>query len=149
MDRLAKLGYVLFAIAMIALGVETLALAFVHGTDKLGHGYDAIPVLPFLPPMPWLAYIVSAIWIVCGIGLLRAESARNCATILGSMLLVFALFLDAPRAAAHFASISLRTVVFEVIALASLAWMVTGRSSRRSFLPQGVISSHSVLSSLA
>ncbi len=45
------------------------------------------------------------------------------------MLLVFALFLDAPRAAAHFASISLRTVVFEVIALASLAWMVTGRSS--------------------
>jgi uncharacterized membrane protein YphA (DoxX/SURF4 family) len=136
-DRLAKLGYVLFAIAMIALGVETLALAFVHGTDKLGHGYDAIPVLPFLPPMPWLAYLVSAIWIVCGIGLLRAESARNCATILGSMLLVFALFLDAPRAAAHFASISLRTVVFEVIALASLAWMVTGRSSAPALFTAG------------
>ena len=114
---------------MIALGVETLALAFVHGTDKLGHGYAAIPVLPFLPPMPWLAYIVSAIWIVCGVGLLRAESATNCATILGAMLLVFALFLDAPRAVAHFANISLRTVVFEVVALASLAWMLTASSS--------------------
>jgi hypothetical protein len=50
------------------------------------------------------------------------------------MLFVCALVLDVPKNAASIGSISLRTAVFEPLALASLAWLFPGRVPTPDFL---------------
>ncbi len=54
MDAALRLGLPVFAIANIALGVETLVGA--HFSTGSGP-HAVIPILPFLPPIPWLAYV--------------------------------------------------------------------------------------------
>jgi len=127
-DALLIVGRPLFALAIIALGVETLVYAQVVG-HPLGPQYDVIPALPWLPAIPWLAFGFGVIWIVCGLGLLAARARRRSSMVLGSLLFLCALVLDAPKNAANLGSISLRTTVFEPLALASLAWLLPGRAT--------------------
>jgi hypothetical protein len=59
---------------------------------------------------------------------IAAHSASGCAHS------VCALVLDVPKNAANIGSISLRTAVFEPLALAGLAWLFPGRVSTPDFL---------------
>jgi hypothetical protein len=50
----------MFSFAIIALGIETLVCAR-YESNALGPRYKIIPVLPFLPAIPWLAYVFGTI----------------------------------------------------------------------------------------
>jgi hypothetical protein len=56
---------------------------------------------------------------------------------LGGLLFLCALVLDVPKNAARIGSISLRTIVFETLVLASLAWLLPGRGATPSLLARG------------
>ena len=132
-EALRRIGVGVFAFAMVALGVETLISAR-DAAQVLGPQYNVIPVIPWLPAISWLAYLFGAVWVACGVGLLSRRTVRAAALTLGCMLLVCALVLDVPKNAANIGSISLRTAVFEPLALAGLAWLFPGRVSTPDFL---------------
>lgn len=135
-DALLSPGRALFSLAIIALGIETWVVARVAG-HSLGPRYEVLPVLPWLPAIPWLAYLFGAIWVACGVGLLSKRAVRTAAMALGTPLFLCAMVLDVPKNAANISSISLRTVVFEPLALASLAWLLPGRGVTPSLLVRG------------
>lgn len=129
LDRLLDLGVPIFAFALTGFGVETLVCA--HRTVFLyplpSHPrFKAIPVLPFLPPIPWLAYLFGAILVICGAGLLFELTRRASTLVSGSLLFFCTLILAVPRSAAIPGSMGLRTVVFEPLAIACLAWLLPG-----------------------
>jgi uncharacterized membrane protein len=130
---LSSLGRALFSLAITALGIETLVCAR-YADHSLGPRYEVIPVLPWLPAIPWLAYVFGTIWVACGVGLLFKRTERTAAMALGGLLFLCALVLDVPKNAARIGSISLRTIVFETLALASLAWLLPGRGAIPSYL---------------
>ena len=130
---LLHVGCVVFSLAIVALGVETLVCAR-YVSDGLGPQYKVIPVLPWLPAIPWLAYLFGAILVACGAGLLSQRTVRMAATTLGGLLLLCTIVLEVPKNAANIGSISLRTVVFEPLTLASLAWLFPGRVSTPDLL---------------
>jgi hypothetical protein len=135
-NALRRLGQSLFSLAFIALGIETWVCAR-YVTHGLGPRYDVIPALPWLPAVPWLAYLFGAIWASCGAGLLFAGTRRTAALALGSLLFLCTLVLEVPKNAANIGSISLRTIVFEPLALASLAWLLPGPGATPGWLARG------------
>jgi uncharacterized membrane protein len=126
----------LFSLAITALGIETLECAR-YADHSFGPRYEVIPVLPWLPAIPWLAYVFGTIWVACGVGLLFKRTERTAAMALGGLLFLCALVLDVPKNAARIGSISLRTIVFETLVLASLAWLLPGRGATPSLLARG------------
>jgi hypothetical protein len=120
-------GRAVFALAMMALGGETMVCArYVFDSPPFGSQHRVIPVIPWLPAIPWLAYVFGAVWLVCGAGLLSQRTVRTAAMVLGSLLFVCAIILEVPKNLANIGSMSLRTGVFEPIALAALAWLLPG-----------------------
>lgn len=118
-----KYGRVIFSLANIAMGVETIACA---QSSLSVNGYIVIPILPFMPPIAGLAYLMGAIWAALGIGLLWNRSMRPSALGLGGMLFTCALLFDLSNYCAHLGNMSLRTQLFETLALAALAWLLPG-----------------------
>jgi len=135
-EALLSPGRALFSLSIIALGIETLMCARYVG-QSLGPRNQVIPVLPWLPAIPWLANLFGAIWVVCGVGLLPRRTQRTAAMPLGLLLFLCAMVLDVPKNAANLGSISLRTAVFEPLALASLAWLLPGWGVTPSLLARG------------
>jgi uncharacterized membrane protein len=123
-DTVLSLGCPVFALANIALGVETMLCA--RSSAQLSGQQIVIPVLPFLPPVPWLAYLFGAIWIAGGVGLLFERTVRTASLALGSLLFLATLILEVPKYAANPGSMSWRTGVFEVLAIGTLAWLLPG-----------------------
>jgi uncharacterized membrane protein YphA (DoxX/SURF4 family) len=126
--RLAAFGRVLFSVAIVALGIETV-LCGSYVSDSVGFGYRVIPVLPSLPSIPWLAYVIGVSLVLCGISFLAGQTMRLAAPVLGSLLFLCALILDVPRNFAHPGSMSLRTAVFEPLAIAAVACLLPGSSA--------------------
>jgi uncharacterized membrane protein len=122
---IAALGRVVFALAIIAISIETFVCARVVD-HSLGPEYDIIPVIPWVPAISWLAYLFGAIWVACGIGLLTNRTVRPAALALGALMILCALVLEGPKAAVNFGSGNLRTVLFEPLAIGSLAWLLPG-----------------------
>src|ERR1035437_237363 len=133
---LVRLGRALFSLAIVGLGIETLVCARYVG-HSLGRQYEVIPALPWLPAIPWVAYLFGAIWMACGAGLLSKRTVRTAAMTLGALLFACAVVLDVPKNAANIGSISLRTTVFEPLALASLAWLLPGPGATPRLLARG------------
>jgi hypothetical protein len=132
-NALLRIGRVVFSLPIIALGMETLVCAR-YVSDALGPNYKIIPVLPFLPAIPWLAYLFGVIFAACGAGLLFKSTVRTASIALGSLLFLCTLILEVPKNAANIGSMSLRTGVFEPLALACLAWLLPGRDAIPSWL---------------
>lgn len=126
-------GRIIYSFAIIGLGVETIVTAR-HASHVLGPRYDVIPVLPWLPAIPWLAYVVGAVWILCGAGILVESTSRLAAGTLSAGLFLAAIVLVAPKYAVRLADISLRTVVFETLAIAALAWLSAGPSANLALI---------------
>lgn len=133
LDALLSSGRAIFALAVVALGIETFVVARVV-SDVLGSQYRVLPVLPWLPAIPWLAYLFGAMWILCGAGLLSARTLRTSALVLGALLFVCGVILDAPKYVPDIASVPLRTIVFEPVAMACLAWLMAGPTAMPRFL---------------
>jgi uncharacterized membrane protein len=136
-DALLSPGRAIFALAIVGLGIETLACAqrvtFLYSGAPAPR-FKAIPVLPFLPPIPWLAYLCGAILGICGAGLLIKRTERMAAMAVGSLMFLGAVILNAPKSAAIPGDMSLRTVVFEPLAIAALAWLLPSRYATPNWL---------------
>jgi uncharacterized membrane protein len=119
-DAVPRLGYILFALAIIALGIETFACAGrLEGTliesDSFGH---------FIGPL----------LVAGGVGLLFKRTMRPAAMALGALLFLYALIFEVPHYARDFRSISSRTAVFEPLSIAALAWRLPGPHATPSWL---------------
>ncbi|MGC1461361.1 MAG: hypothetical protein WA802_04115 [Terracidiphilus sp.] len=132
-DVLARPGRAIFSFAIVALGVETLVCARTS-QNPLGPGYNAIPVLPWVPAIPWLAVAFGAIWIMCGAGLLLRRWLRASAFLLGALLAACALVIVLPRYVALPGDMGLRTVVLEPLTLACMALLMAGRATVPAWL---------------
>jgi hypothetical protein len=126
---LFRMGVPIFSLAIIALGAENVVCAhdvmFLYPNPPNSR-FAAISVLPFLPPVPWLACIFGTILAACGIGLLFRRMVRTASRSLGWILFFCSIVLEVPKYAAVPRSVSLRTVVFEPLAMATLAWLLPG-----------------------
>ncbi len=133
---IATIGRYVFTFAIVAVGVETWVIAR-QVAHPLGPQYDLISVLPWLPANPWVAYVFGAIWICCGVGLLFERTVRMAALVLGTLLFLCALILDAPKSAVDIGDVSLRTTLFEPLSIACLAWLVPSRGAIPVWLARG------------
>ena len=121
---LGRFGRLLFSLAIIGIGVETLICSYVS-SHSLGPHYKVVPVIPWLPAIPGLAYPVGAILIVCGAGLLFQRNVVVSSITLGVLMLLCGLAFDVPRRP-NLMSAEWRTNVLEPIAIGSLAWLAPG-----------------------
>src|SRR5260370_31875148 len=87
---LGRFGRVLFSLAIIGIGVETLICSYVF-SHKVG------PVIPWVPAIPSLACLVGTIFILCGAGLLFQRTLVLSSITLGIVMLLCALAFDVPR----------------------------------------------------
>lgn len=92
----------------------------------LGAHDTVVPVIPWLPAIPWLAYIFGATLIALAAGLAVDHKNAGYGVALGSIFIACALIAVLPKYAVHPGSIGLRTVVFEPLAIGSIAWLMPG-----------------------
>ncbi|HSS15811.1 MAG TPA: hypothetical protein VLQ29_02370 [Candidatus Dormibacteraeota bacterium] len=121
---LGRFGRLLFSLAIIGIGVETLICSYVS-SHSLGPHYKVVPVIPWLPAIPSLAYLVGAILVLCGAGLLFQRTLVVSSITLGALMLLCGLAFDLPRRP-NLMSTEWRTNVLEPIAIGSLAWLAPG-----------------------
>jgi hypothetical protein len=132
-DAVSAAGRGIFALAIVAIGIETWVCAWTV-SNPLGPGYNALNLIPWLPAIPWLAYLFGAIWVVCGVGLLGKRMAGRAAMALGILFVVCALVIVLPRYLGHLRSIPFRTVFLEPIAIGSVAMLIPGRGAMPGWL---------------
>lgn len=121
---LGRFGRLLFSLAIIGIGIETLICSYVSSHSP-GPYYKVVPVIPWLPAIPILAYLVGAILAFCGAGLLFQRTLVVSSVTLGSLMLLCGLAFDVPRHP-DLMSAEWRTNVLEPIAIGSLAWLAPG-----------------------
>src|SRR5437660_1698042 len=123
---LGRFGRLLFSLAIIGIGVETLICLYVS-SHSLGAHYEVVPVIPWLPAIPSLAYPVGAILLLCGAGLLFQRTLVVSSMTLGVLMLLCGLAFDVPRRP-NLMSAEWRTNVLEPIAIGSLTCLAPGLS---------------------
>src|SRR6202043_3323002 len=121
---LGRFGRLLFSFAVIGIGVETLICSYVF-SHSLGPHYKVVPVIPWLPAIPSLAYLVGAILVLCGAGLLFQRTLVVSSITLGALMLLCGLAFDVPRRP-DLMSAEWRTNVLEPSPFGSRAWPEQG-----------------------
>ena len=121
---LERFGRLLFSLAIIGIGIETLICSYVSSHSP-GPYYKVVPVIPWLPAIPSLAYLVGVILVLCGAGLLFQRTLVVSSITLGALMLLCGLAFDLPRRP-DLMSAEWRTNVLEPIAIGSLAWLAPG-----------------------
>jgi uncharacterized membrane protein len=106
MEKIIAQGRIIYAVAIMALGVENLVCA--RYTDAV------LPLMPFLPPIPVLVYFTGLVFIVTGLCIVANFRARLAAILLGNFFLGCELLMQIPR---FFGPSFSRTVAFEILAL--------------------------------
>jgi uncharacterized membrane protein len=117
-DNIVKVGRVLFAVSIAALGLQQL----IYGDFLAG---------PFIAPA-WLparalwAYVSGAVFVVSGVGLLVKHRARYAAIALSALLVLLIVFFHASAPGAVLRDGLARTRAFEALALLSIALVLAG-----------------------
>jgi uncharacterized membrane protein len=124
---LGRFGWLLFSLSIMGMGVETLMCLYISNHSPGPH-YTVVPVIPWLPAIPSLAYPVGAILVLCGGGLLFQRTWVASSITLGVLMLLCGLAFDVPRRP-NLMSAEWRTNVLEPIAIGSLAWLAPGLGS--------------------
>jgi uncharacterized membrane protein len=119
---MTKPGRLIFALAIIALGIENLIYAH--------FGQVVVPVLPWVPGKPVLAYLVGIALLVAGLGFLTKAGARLSAAWLGSLLALCMLLLEISRVAASPLDLAIRSRCFETLAICGVALVLVGTLPR-------------------
>jgi len=112
-------GIIIFAVALCALGVETIVCAGSTPFDFAGR--PAIHVIPLLPPNAVVVYACGALWTLCGIGLLYKRTVTLSALVFAISFVCVTIAGIVPKTVSFPADISIRTVAFEPLTMASLA----------------------------
>ena len=124
-DVLLRSGRWIFTFAIIALAIENAWCA--HGTyASLGPNSHSMPVLPFLPAIPWLVIFFAMLWVACGVGLFTERRLQASVYTLGATYIFWTLVHVLPYYVASPSDIGLRTVVFEPLSLACIAILLPG-----------------------
>jgi uncharacterized membrane protein len=121
---LARLGRLLFSLAIIFIGAQTLICSYV-ANQSTGPHYRVVPVIPWLPAIPILAYSAGIIFILCGLGLFFKRTLLVSGVIVGLVMSLAGLAFDVPRHP-DVMSAPWRTNVLEPIVIGSMAWLVPG-----------------------
>jgi len=116
MIMLGRFGRVIFSLAIIGIGVETLICA---------SGHKVVPVIPWLLAIPSLVYPVGAIFILGGAGLFFQRTQAACSLVIGVVMILCGLAFDVPRQF-DLMSAPWRTNVLEPIVIGCLAWLGFG-----------------------
>jgi uncharacterized membrane protein len=124
LNMLGRFGRLLFSLAIMGIGVETLICSYVS-SHSLAPYYKVVPVIPWLPAIPSLAYPVGAIFVLCGAALLFRRTLVVSSITLGAVMLLCGLAFDLQRRP-NLMSAEWRTNVLEPIAIGSLAWLAPG-----------------------
>jgi uncharacterized membrane protein len=133
MKTLIRSGRWIFSFAIVALGAENIVCARVS-MEALGPGTHVIPVLPWLPSVPWFGVLFGALWVACGAGLLIERWARPSARAVAVTYTLWMLIQVMPKYIASPRNMGLRTVVLEPLSLACLALLMTGSSGTPKWL---------------
>jgi uncharacterized membrane protein YphA (DoxX/SURF4 family) len=115
MNLILKQGRLIFAVAIVALGIENLVCA--HSTQH---------VMPFVPEVPMLAYLTGLAFLTAGVAIAINKSARLAAILLGILFLLCVLVIEVSNVAAHPADVGIRTVAFETLTFCGISWMLAG-----------------------
>ncbi len=125
MNSLLRTGRWIFSLAIAALGVENILCA--RGSyQSLGANSQSMPVLPFLPAIPWLVILFGILWVASAVGLLTERWLRAFAYTLGATYIFWTLVHILPKYIASPGDMGLRTVVFEPLSLACIALLLPG-----------------------
>jgi len=125
METIFKQGKLLFALAVAAVGMENLICAHV-ALPVFAGSRDAIPVLPFVPAIPALAYLVGFVLLAAGLSTALNRGARLEALLLAFFFLACLLVLLLPKAIASPIDLNIRTCVFEELSFAAAALTLAG-----------------------
>ena len=133
-EPIVKQGRLIFSIAIIALGVEHFIWARYSGAT--------VPIIPFVPATPWLAYLTGAVLLAAGFCIAANIRARLAAILFGILFLLCDIFLQISQVAAHPVDIGIRTVAFEILILCASAFTLAGilPKERNDFGPlEGIV----------
>jgi uncharacterized membrane protein YphA (DoxX/SURF4 family) len=132
MDGSLRVGRYLFAIAMVCFGLEFL----VYVSSMSGP----------LPGPPWSRGVRAFDWLACvgflvaGVSIATGMWARLASTVLGTVLLLYAAFHYLPTLVARLHDPGPWTVIFEILAMASGAWVLAADAPPDGTIPQTVVS---------
>ncbi len=118
MEIIVKQGRLIFAIALIAFGVQYFVWARSAG--------PMFPVIPFVPAIPWLAYLTGTALLTAGFCIPANIRARLVAILFGILFLLCDICFLVSQVIAHPLDIGIRTIAFEVLILAASAFTLTG-----------------------
>src|SRR3954471_20128623 len=129
MNRVSGLGRGIFGAAIAALGAEHVVCAHMAAQPFPARFHAVvIPVIPWIPAHPWLAYLTGVALLVAGASIVVRVQARAGALLVGAILLGCALLLHVPRMVVVPENWGLRGEVCEILALASAAFVLAGTS---------------------
>ena len=117
--QIAGVGRVLFGIAILAFGVQNLVWAHFVGEPS-------VPIIPWVPGQPWLAYLTGIFLIAAGTFLVANFRAQLAAIATGILFLLCDLLLQLPQSVASPLDVGVRTTAFETLAMCGSAWILAG-----------------------
>jgi len=121
----------IFGVAIVALGGEHLVCANMAAQPFPAQFHAiVIPVIPWIPAHPWLAYVTGAALLVAGLSILINVQARAGALVFGGLFLGCDLILHLPRMLVVPQDWGLRGEVCEMLALSSAAFVLAGTLPR-------------------
>lgn len=123
--RIIGQGRMIFGVAIAALGVEHLVCANISARPfPVQFQAVVIPIIPWVPAHPWIAYVTGAALILAGVSILANVHARVGALLCGGIFGVPALILHLPRMVQVPQDWGLRGEVCEMLALSSAAFVL-------------------------
>ncbi len=130
MENIVKQGRLVFAVAIIAFGVENLLCArYGVSSPKVFSGHTVLSVIPWVPAQAWLGYLTGLFLILAGLSIIANAKARLAATALGVFFLLCVLLRI------NFIWES-RTVSFELLAMCGAALVLAGTLPSEARLAQ-------------
>jgi uncharacterized membrane protein len=138
MNGLLRIGRYIFAIPIIAFGIQCLLYGrFVGGLP---------PVPPWAPGGAVGAYVVGVFLIASGISIVITRKARGAALLLGSVFLLCVLFLHGPRMRDILVDGIARTRALEPLALSGVAFVLAATLANPQPGPSALsVTNHSLL----
>lgn len=109
-------------------------LSFIYATTVSG----LEPMPAWVPGRLFWAYLTGVVLIAAGICVVAGKWAHPAAIILGIMLLLWVLLLQAPGLIAHPSDGGAWTTTFETLALCGAAWILVGRLATKHGLRRGL-----------
>jgi uncharacterized membrane protein len=113
MEKITRQGQLLFAMAVTAFGALHLIWA--------RFGEAVVPVVPWIPGKPLLAYLLGIIFLIAGLNLAANLRPQQTSLLLGIVFLISVLVLWAPKVAASPFDVGVRTRAFETLAICGSA----------------------------